>query len=38
MITSIPQSDIVALVCHQLNSMFFVNDADEELIKTKWGG
>jgi hypothetical protein len=37
MITSIPLSDIVTLVCQQLK-MFNINDNEIALINANWGG
>lgn len=38
MITSIPETQIVPLLCHQLEEFFPLDDAAKECIKTVWGG
>jgi hypothetical protein len=38
MITAIPQSEIVTLVCHQLSNLFLIEDKETELINIETGG
>lgn len=38
MITSIPETQIVPLLCHQLEGFFPLDDTEKECIKTVWGG
>lgn len=38
MITSIPESKIVPLLCHQLEGFFPIDDTEKECIKTVGGG
>ena len=38
MITSVPQSDIPAILIHQLESFFPISDEEKECINAKLGG
>lgn len=38
MITAIPEPEILALVKHQLNTLFGLDTEDKRLINVKWGG
>jgi len=38
MITSVPQSDIPAILIHQLESFFPISDEDKECINERLGG
>lgn len=38
MITSIPETQIVPLLCHQLEGFFPIDDTEKECIKAVWGG
>lgn len=38
MITSVPQSDIPAILIHQLESFFPISDKDKECINERLGG
>ena len=37
MITSISETQIVPLLCHQLEGFFPIDDTEKECIKTVWG-
>lgn len=38
MITSVPQSDIPAILTHQLESFFPISEEDKNVLVRGWGG